>query len=135
MFGNIFILGDSYSTFEGSFLIGTTLHAVRREDMFSITQHRIISRSTLKTGEETQVDCDGVFVSVGRKPATDLVKGQLALDQQGYILAGESTETTLPGVFAVGDVRTKALRQIVTAVSDGAMAAHMAEQWLGTNPV
>ena len=82
------------------------------------------------TGEKNQLDCDGVFVSIGRKPATDLVKGQLALDDQGYIIAGESTETTIPGVFAVGDVRTKRLRQIVTAVSDGAMAAHMAEEWL-----
>ncbi len=84
----------------------------------------------VNTGEETLLDCDGVFVSIGRKPATDLVKGQLALDEQGYIIAGESTETTVPGVFAVGDVRTKILRQIVTAVADGAMAAHMAEEWL-----
>ncbi len=82
------------------------------------------------TGEESTVTCDGIFVSIGRKPATDLVKGQLALDEQGYIIAGETTETTVPGVFAVGDVRTKVLRQIVTAVSDGAMAAHMAEAWL-----
>ena len=84
----------------------------------------------VNTGEETRLDCDGIFVSIGRKPATDLVKGQLALDEQGYIIAGETTETTVPGVFAVGDVRTKVLRQIVTAVSDGAMAAHMAEAWL-----
>ena len=84
----------------------------------------------VNTGTQTQVDCDGIFVSIGRKPATDLVKGQLALDDQGYILAGETTETSVPGVFAVGDVRTKVLRQIVTAVADGAMAAHMAEAWL-----
>ena len=84
----------------------------------------------VNTGEESLLDCDGVFVSIGRKPATELVKGQLALDDQGYIIAGESTQTTVPGVFAVGDVRTKLLRQIVTAVADGAMAAHMAEEWL-----
>ena len=69
----------------------------------------------------------GVIVAIGRKPATELVKGSLLLDEQGYILADESTQTNIPGVFAVGDVRTKRLRQIVTAVSDGAMAAHMAE--------
>lgn len=82
------------------------------------------------TGEETVIECDGIFVSIGRTPATQLVQGQLALDDAGYILAGESTETSLPGVYAVGDVRAKTLRQIVTAVSDGAAAAHHAEQYL-----
>ena len=71
-----------------------------------------------------------MFVSVGRKPATDLVKDQLTLDSAGYIMAGENTKTSIPGVYAVGDVRTKELRQIVTAVADGAMAAHVAEQFL-----
>lgn len=82
------------------------------------------------TGEETEVSCDGLFVSVGRKPATDLVKGQLELDKGGYVEAGENTATNIPGVFAVGDVRTKLLRQVVTAVADGAMAVHMAEEYL-----
>jgi len=84
----------------------------------------------LLTGEETALDCDGLFVSIGRKPASALVQGQLQLDDGGYILAGESTETSLPGIYAVGDVRTKLLRQIVTAVADGAMAVHMAEEYL-----
>jgi len=84
----------------------------------------------VKTGEETEVACDGVFVSVGRKPATELVAGQLELDAGGYVVAGESTETNIPGVYAVGDVRTKALRQVVTAVADGAVAVHMAEEYL-----
>ena len=84
----------------------------------------------LLTGEKTELDCDGVFISDGRKPATELVAGQLALDAGGYIEAGESTQTSLPGVYAVGDVRTKALRQVVTAVADGAMAVHMAEEFL-----
>ena len=82
------------------------------------------------TGEESAVDCDGLFVSVGRSPATGLVKDQLALDPGGYVLAGESTETNVPGVYAVGDVRTKVLRQVVTAVADGAMAVHHAEEYL-----
>jgi thioredoxin reductase (NADPH) len=89
----------------------------------------VILRDT-QTGEETALSCDGLFVSVGRKPATSLVRDQLALDEQGYVIAGESTQTNIPGVFAVGDVRAKALRQIVTAVADGAMAAHMAEEFL-----
>ncbi len=84
----------------------------------------------VNTGEEMEVSCDGIFISVGRKPATELVVGQLMLDESGYILAGESTETSVPGVYAVGDVRAKALRQVVTAVADGAMAVHAAEGYL-----
>ena len=84
----------------------------------------------VNSGEETEISCDGLFVSVGRQPATELVKGQLQLDESGYVAADESTRTSLPGVFAVGDVRTKALRQVVTAVADGAEAAHRAEEYL-----
>ena len=84
----------------------------------------------VNTGEESVVECDGVFVSIGRSPASQLVEGQLELDASGYIADDESTRTNLPGVFAVGDVRTKALRQVVTAVADGAMAAHYAEEYL-----
>ena len=84
----------------------------------------------LLTGEEAEIPCDGLFVSIGRAPATKLVEGLLELDEGGYIVAGESTQTSIPGVYAVGDIRTKALRQIVTAVADGAMAAHSAEEYL-----
>lgn len=84
----------------------------------------------VNTGEETALSCDGVFISVGRKPATELVQGQLELDRSGYIIADETTKTNLPGVFVVGDVRTKPLRQVVTAVADGATAVHMAEEYL-----
>jgi len=87
----------------------------------------------VNSGDERQIDCDGVFVSIGRKPATELVKGQLQLDKGGYIIADESTKTNIGGVFAVGDVRTKQLRQVVTAVSDGAVAAFMAEEYLAEN--
>ncbi len=82
------------------------------------------------TGEISEISCDGVFVSVGRNPATELVKEQLTLDSQGYIVADESTKTNLSGVYAVGDVRTKTLRQVVTAVADGAVAVQMAEEYL-----
>ena len=87
----------------------------------------------VNTGEEKQIDCDGVFVSIGRKPATELVAGQIALDAGGYIVADETTKTEIGGVFAVGDVRTNLLRQVVTAVADGAVAAHMAEEYLAEN--
>ena len=83
----------------------------------------------VRTGETTDLPCEGVFVSIGRKPATELVEGQLPLEN-GYIVAGETTETAIPGVYVVGDVRTKLLRQVVTAVADGAMAVHMAEEYL-----
>ncbi len=84
----------------------------------------------VNSGEETVVACDGVFVSIGRKPNTALLQGQVDLDPQGYVEAGESCRTNIPGVFAVGDVRTKALRQIVTAAADGAVAVHYAVEYL-----
>ena len=84
----------------------------------------------VESGQETVVPCDGVFVSIGRKPATELLGGQITLDRNGYIDAGESLETNVPGVYAVGDVRRKDLRQVVTAVSDGAAAVHQIEAYL-----
>jgi thioredoxin reductase (NADPH) len=82
------------------------------------------------TGEIKTVELDGLFISIGRNPETGLFKDQLLLDDKGYVLADETTRTSLPGVFAVGDVRTKLVRQIVTACADGAVAAQMAEQML-----
>ena len=84
----------------------------------------------VKNGTEKEIACDGVFVSVGRKPASRMIESQVTLDDQGYIIADESTRTNLPGVFAVGDIRTKALRQIVTAAADGANAAYYAEEYM-----
>ena len=86
----------------------------------------------LVTGEEKEISADGLFVSIGRKPNSSLVQGKLELDGAGYIVADESTATSLPGVFAVGDVRTKNVRQIVTAAADGAVAAHYAEEYLAS---
>lgn len=84
----------------------------------------------LASGQEREVKIDGLFVSIGRQPATELFAEQLALDAHGYIVADESTKTSIDGVFAAGDVRTKELRQVVTAAADGAVAAHMAETYL-----
>ena len=79
---------------------------------------------------ESVLEVDGLFISVGRSPATELFRGQLELDENGYIVAGESTETSIPGVYVIGDVRTKAVRQIITAAADGAVAAHYAQAYL-----
>jgi thioredoxin reductase (NADPH) len=82
------------------------------------------------SGAAHTLPVDGVFVAIGRAPNTALLEGQLELAPGGYVAAGEDTHTALPGVFAAGDVRTKPLRQIVTAVADGAVAATEAAAWL-----
>ncbi len=82
------------------------------------------------TAESAEIACDGIFVSIGRKPATEFLGNSVLLDKNGYIVADESTKTNIPGVFAVGDVRTKALRQVITAAADGAVAVHYAEEYL-----
>ena len=84
----------------------------------------------VQTGKTAEIFCDGIFVSIGRKPATDFLKDAVQLDSNGYIVADETTQTSVDGVFAAGDIRTKALRQIVTAAADGATAVHFAEKYL-----
>lgn len=83
-----------------------------------------------KDGSVQEVACDGVFVAIGNIPNTELIKGQVELDEAGYVSADETTKTNIPGVFAVGDMRRKPLRQIVTAVADGAVAAKFAEEYI-----
>lgn len=73
------------------------------------------------------IEVDGVFISIGREPESRLFRHLVDVDDGGYIIADESTRTSVPGIYAVGDVRTKALRQIITAAADGATAAHMIE--------
>ena len=92
-----------------------------------------VKLSDVNTGEERELMCDGVFVSIGRKPATEFLAGAVALDDGGYIVADESTKTSAEGVYAIGDVRAKALRQVVTAVADGAVAVHYAEEYIAEN--
>lgn len=85
----------------------------------------------IESGKELQrLDIDGLFISIGRKPVSELFKGQLQIDEGGYIISDETTKTSIDGVFAIGDVRTKTVRQIVTAVADGAVACHYAEEYL-----
>ena len=83
-----------------------------------------------KTGEKRELAVDGVFVAVGITPNSEEFKGSVDMDPAGYIVAGEAGKTNVPGIFAAGDVRTKALRQIVTAVADGANCVASVEQYL-----
>ena len=82
------------------------------------------------SGEKEILELDGLFISVGRSPVTELFRGQLDIDAQGYIVADETTRTNIAGVYAVGDVRTKVVRQIVTAAADGAVAVHFAQEYI-----
>lgn len=97
-----------------------------------ITDTRIVGAKikNVKTNAVTDIACDGIFINIGRKPATEFLADSVQIDKNGYIIADESTITNVSGVYAVGDVRTKVLRQIVTAVSDGAVAIHYAEEYL-----
>lgn len=107
------------------FCWNSTVSEILHDDI--VTGIRI---KNVSDGKESVISCDGLFISIGRVPETSLLKGQLELDGNGYIISDESTKTNIPGVFAAGDVRTKTLRQIVTAVADGAVAAHHAEEYL-----
>jgi thioredoxin reductase (NADPH) len=99
----------------------------------SINGENQVESVTIKnreTNQEKTLPATGVFVYVGWDPKTEFLKDQVELDKWGYVVAGEDTKTSVPGVFAVGDVRVKELRQITTAVSDGTVAAFMAEQYI-----
>lgn len=85
------------------------------------------------TEKEEVVLCDGVFITIGRTPETELFRDQIELDELGFIKADETTKTNIDGVFAAGDVRTKPLRQVVTAAADGATAATAAEEYLNAS--
>lgn len=114
------------------------LSAENIEFRWNSTVHKILGENKVSaveikdvvSGTTTEIALDGLFISIGRRPETKLFEGQLSLDDNGYIIADESTKTNRDGVFAAGDVRTKALRQVITAAADGAVAAHYAEEYL-----
>lgn len=79
---------------------------------------------------DNSLDVDGIFIAVGTKPASELLKEKLSTDEKGYVIAGEDGVTNLPGIFVAGDGRSKNLRQVVTAVSDGANCIYSVEKYL-----
>lgn len=119
-------------------LVDPLLHAENVEVLWNsvpveFTAEERISGALIKnivTNQEIKVPVDGVFVSIGRKPVTYFLEGSVSLDDKGYIIADETCRSSVNGVYAVGDVRTKPLRQIVTAAADGAVAVHFAVEYL-----
>ena len=83
-----------------------------------------------KTGEKKVLDVAGIFVAVGTIPNTELLKGKVQMNEQGYIIAGEDCAANVEGVYAAGDLRTKPMQQIITAAADGANAVNTAQRYL-----
>ena len=100
-------------------------------DTSGVTGTRI---KNLKTGKETKMNCDGIFIAIGHRPNTSLFEGQLEMDNEGYLLTKNGTETNISGVFAAGDVQDQQFRQAVTAAGTGCMAAIQAERFLDVLP-
>ena len=94
-----------------------------------VEQVKLLNR---KTGEESLVKTDGIFIAVGIHPNTECFSGLVETDANGYIIAAENCETSVPGIFVAGDTRTKELRQIITAVADGANAINSVQKYLIT---
>jgi thioredoxin reductase (NADPH) len=87
-----------------------------------------------KEGIKRELSINGVFIAVGQRPNTDFVRGLVSLDEQGYIITDAECATSVPGIFAAGDVRKKGLRQITTAVGDGALAVAAVERYIALKP-
>ena len=102
------------------------------KELLSDTKLNGVKIKNKVTGEVETLPCDGIFITIGRTPETELSRDQLDLDEQGFIIADETTKTNIPGVYAAGDVRTNPLRQVVTAAADGATAATAAEEYLNS---
>ena len=84
----------------------------------------------LKTGKEERLGTDGVFIYVGHFPNSDLFRGQLTMDDRGYLIADKQMMTSVPGVFAAGEIQDPVYRQVTTSVGQGAAAGMMVERWL-----
>ncbi len=119
------MLDRARSNEKTNFLMNTVVEDILGED--AVTGARI---KDVETGEERDIELGGFFTAIGHEPATSLFKGQVEMDAGGYILQKDHTMTSVPGVFAAGDVSDTRYRQAVTAAGDGCMAAIDAERWL-----
>jgi thioredoxin reductase (NADPH) len=109
-----------------SFLLNTTVEAVEGKDNVEL-----LRINNVASGEKSTLPVSGVFVSIGQTPNTGFLKGLLALDSNNYIVVNEKMETSVPGIFAVGDIRTNSIRQCISAAGDGATAAIYASRYIG----
>ena len=107
------------------FLLNSQVVAVQGQD----SVENLLVKNSL-TGKESKLALDGVFIAVGLIPNTGYLKGLVDLDEQGMVIVDDRMQTSLPGVFAAGDIRHNSIRQVVSAVSDGAVAAISAKHWI-----
>ena len=107
------------------FKLNQVVEAIEGKDL--VQSLRVKNAST---GETSILDVKGVFVSIGQKPSTDYLKGVLTLDEYGYVITNEKMQTSVPGIFAAGDIRYNSIRQTVSAAGDGATAAIYAERYI-----
>jgi thioredoxin reductase (NADPH) len=115
------------------FIWNTAIHDIQSREGESVTH---VMLKNLVTGDITDQPIDGVFIAIGHRPNTEIFKGQLALDEAGYIITKPGTTvTSVEGVFAAGDVQDTVYRQAVTAAGTGCMAAIDAERWLSHHGV
>jgi thioredoxin reductase (NADPH) len=109
-----------------SFLLNTTVDSIEGKDNVEL-----LRINNVASGEKSTLPVSGVFVSIGQTPNTGFLKGLLALDSNNYIVVNEKMETSVPGIFAVGDIRTNSIRQCISAAGDGATAAIYASRYIG----
>jgi len=109
-----------------SFILNSTVDSIEGKD----NVENLLLNNVL-TKEKSTLPVSGVFVAIGQRPNTDLLKGIVSLDPGGYIIANEKMETSVPGIFAAGDIRSNSIRQTITAAGDGAVAAVYADRYLG----
>lgn len=111
----------------------TNVDKILDSGLVSINGSEFVESITVKnliSSEKKTIPVDGVFIAVGMEPETTILKDKVELDAKGYVIAGEDCETSIPGVYAVGDIRTKKLRQVITAVADGAVAVSGASLYI-----
>ena len=110
------------------FILGTIVEAVEGRDVIEKLKLKNVA-----TGETSELKLEGVFVSIGLKPNTGYLKGIVDLDEAGMIVANDRMETSVPGIFAAGDIRHNSIRQTIAAAGDGAVAALSAKKWIDEN--